>query len=58
MFGAKEFSPSIKLTEYITDVFCSENSYFLPVCDNLLFVLSGFDPDQLNDVSFKSSNYF
>lgn len=52
VFGAKEFSPSLKLTEYISNVFCSKDSYFLRVCDNLLFVLAGFDPQQLNDVCF------
>lgn len=56
LVGVDEFSPNLELTNYISDAFCSKKSDLLPLCKNLLFVLGGFDPQQLNAVSIILQN--
>lgn len=46
-----EFLPSSELNSIAAHTFCGKDSLFLPVCTNILFLIAGFSPNQLNTVS-------
>ncbi|ODM97071.1 Lipase 3 [Orchesella cincta] len=48
MFGLHEFLPSNDFLELISQQICDENSPIQPICANFLFILCGFNPDQLD----------
>merc|ERR1712080_120746 len=45
--GGGEFLPSNKVMDMIADEAC-EDTFFEKICENVLFLLSGFDEAQLN----------
>ncbi|CAL8103712.1 unnamed protein product [Orchesella dallaii] len=48
MFGLHEFLPSNEFMQLIGQQLCDENSPIQPICSNFLFILCGFNPDQLD----------
>ncbi|XP_077292787.1 lipase 3-like [Arctopsyche grandis] len=48
VLGIHEFLPNTNLTTTLGDLYCTEESKLLPVCTNILFILCGYSPDQLN----------
>lgn len=53
-----EFLPSSELNTVAAHMFCGEDSIFLPVCTNILFLIAGFSPNQLNTVSIKKNQNY
>ena len=49
--GGGEFFYSNKLTKLIGEFGCASDSDLLGVCGNVLFLISGFDHSNLNEVS-------
>ncbi|XP_077292155.1 lipase 3-like [Arctopsyche grandis] len=48
LIGFNEFMPSSELSTVAAHLFCHKDSKFLPLCTNLIFLLCGFNPGQLN----------
>ncbi|KAJ8676399.1 hypothetical protein QAD02_012186 [Eretmocerus hayati] len=46
--GANEFLPTNEFTKEMSGIICSDESLLQPVCSNALFILAGFDRDQLD----------
>jgi hypothetical protein len=65
--GSYEFMPSSELMTMIGQAMCNEQAVTADICANSLFMVAGYDSEQLNTVSvnsqcivsiFKSSNTF
>lgn len=54
LLGVNEFMLDPELVGLIGSTYCNDDSPLLPVCTNFLFILCGFNPDQLNTVSIKN----
>lgn len=52
LFGNTEFLPSNKLFHLLAPEICQENSLFLPMCSNILFLIGGWDSQHFNYVRF------
>jgi len=48
MIGIHEFAPSHEFFEIIGKLFCEENDPFQPVCQNVLFLLCGYNWEQVD----------
>lgn len=55
LLGVNEFLPSTEVTQFLASNFCTDESPLQPVCTNILFILCGYNPDQLNSVCFINS---
>lgn len=55
LFGNTEFLPSNKLFHLLAPEICQENSLFLPMCSNILFLIGGWDSQHFNNVRFVST---
>lgn len=51
MFGAYEFLPNNKIMEFLGQTLCHQNSPVQAICSNVIFIMSGYDTEQLNTVS-------
>lgn len=51
MFGLYEFLPSTKFMEFLGQTVCHQNSPIKDVCSNVLFLIAGYNADQLDPVS-------
>ncbi|XP_069684699.1 lipase 3-like [Periplaneta americana] len=49
LLGVGELMPSNAFMQLLADVACSEGSVLQPMCENILFLLVGYDPSQLNE---------
>ncbi|XP_055901807.1 lipase 3-like [Eupeodes corollae] len=49
LFGSMEFMPSSKLMEMLGYSVCTESSIFSGLCSNPLFLIAGFDTENLNE---------
>ncbi|XP_069679659.1 lipase lipl-1-like isoform X1 [Periplaneta americana] len=49
LLGVGELMPSNAFMQILADVACSEGSVLQPMCENILFLLVGYDPSQLNE---------
>ncbi|GAB0092453.1 Lipase [Sergentomyia squamirostris] len=49
LFGQYEFIANTQLLELAEQAMCKKNSPFLFLCKNILFLLSGYDSEQLDD---------
>ena len=52
--GFYEFLPSSELLTSAGQVLCNEQAITSDICGNVLFIIGGFDSQQLNEVSVKS----
>ncbi|XP_069679661.1 lipase 3-like isoform X3 [Periplaneta americana] len=50
LLGVGELMPSNAFMQILADVACSEGSVLQPMCENILFLLVGYDPSQLNEL--------
>lgn len=50
MTGLYEFLPSNELMQFLGQTLCHQNSSMNIICDNILFLLAGYDADQLDQV--------
>lgn len=50
MLGQHEFLPSNEFLEFIGQAFCKESSPISIVCSNILFLVGGFNSDQIDAV--------
>ncbi|GLV35384.1 uncharacterized protein CBL_01466 [Carabus blaptoides fortunei] len=48
MIGAYEFLPSTKFMQLIGQLLCNDNSLVQDMCSNILFLIAGYDSEQLN----------
>ena len=48
LFGLGEFLPNSWFLQLLSDLFC-DPSWLQPICSSVLFLLCGFNPDQLNE---------
>ncbi|XP_077292438.1 lipase 3-like [Arctopsyche grandis] len=48
LIGINEFLPSSEFMALAANALCGEGSILVPVCTNVLFLLAGYNPDQLN----------
>ncbi|XP_049869399.1 lipase 3-like [Pectinophora gossypiella] len=48
LFGVYEFIPSNEVTKAVADVLCGTTTLATILCSNILFIIGGFDFDQLN----------
>lgn len=55
--GANEFTPSQELMKILGDTLCDKFPGSPIVCKNILFLVCGFDPDQLDEVIINNNNY-
>lgn len=51
MLGANEFLPNGKINELAGEKYCLEEALTQVLCKNLLFLICGFNNEQLNSVS-------
>ena len=54
MFGVNELLPSNPLIRYLETIACDEKSMFEGFCENIEFLIAGYDPGQLNRVRLYS----
>lgn len=52
MLGQYEFLPSTKFLQLIGQAMCNEESGFKEICNNILFLIAGYDKPQLNQVMY------
>lgn len=50
MTGLYEFLPSNELMEFLGQTLCHQNSSMNVICSNVLFLIGGYNPDQLDQV--------
>lgn len=51
LLGINEFLPNNKLFDLVGKLVCEESSPFNAVCSNILFLICGYDSQQLNEVN-------
>ncbi|KAL7642060.1 UNVERIFIED_CONTAM: hypothetical protein RMT77_007934 [Armadillidium vulgare] len=49
LLGHYEFLPSDEAMTYLANNFCLEEDITEPICSNFLFLISGYDPEEMND---------
>ena len=54
IIGYNEFMPSDELMTYVAETFCEPDEESQFICNDIMFLLGGYDPDQLNEVSSSS----
>jgi len=47
MIGGDEFIPNTELVEWLASSFCKPEDMTLPICENVVFVISGYDKKDL-----------
>lgn len=50
MLGANEFLPSTKFIQVLGQILCNDESSLNGICNNILFLIAGYDKAQLNQV--------
>jgi lysosomal acid lipase/cholesteryl ester hydrolase len=53
LMGIHEFLPTSELLSLVGQVLCNDQAITVDICANVLFIIAGFDSDQLNEVSVK-----
>ncbi|KAM0735585.1 Lipase 3 [Formica fusca] len=48
LIGIHEFNPSNDFTKKIQQIMCAEKALSQPICSNMMFLIAGFNPDQLD----------
>lgn len=51
MMGVDEFLPTSEFMEFMGQTLCNDESLFQSLCSNVLFLIAGFDSQQLNEVT-------
>ncbi|RXG72375.1 Lipase 3 [Armadillidium vulgare] len=49
LLGHYEFLPSDEAMDYLANNFCLEDDITEPICSSFLFLISGYDPEEMND---------
>lgn len=49
MLGVGEFLPNSWIVDCLSSLFCHEGEVTQGVCTSILFILCGYDPNQLNN---------
>ncbi|XP_005180854.1 lipase 3-like [Musca domestica] len=49
LIGAHEFLPSNEFISLFTQIVCDENSFTEEICSNVIFLVAGFDKQQMNE---------
>lgn len=52
--GSGEYMPSDDFNSMVGALMCQDGSYLQEMCAMEIFMLCGYSPSQLNDVSFKT----
>ena len=55
MFGVRDFLPSNEITKWLAKNVCTEDIPAL-LCENILFLLGGYDVEQMNTVCISDQN--
>jgi len=50
LIGLYEFEPTGETMKKFQKMMCAENAITQPLCENLLFLIAGFNKDQFNAV--------
>jgi hypothetical protein len=53
LMGIYEFMPSSELLSFVGQFLCNSEAITADICSNVLFIIAGFDSEQLNKVSVK-----
>ena len=53
LMGIYEFLPSSQLLSLVGQLLCNDQAITVDICANVLFIIAGFDSQQLNEVSVK-----
>jgi hypothetical protein len=48
--GIYEFLPQSELLSLVGEIFCNEEAITVDICSNVLFLIAGYDTQQLNKV--------
>lgn len=52
VFGIHEFLPNTAILSIFGSAACRDAAFTQAVCNNILFLIAGFNEDQMNSVSF------
>jgi hypothetical protein len=53
LMGIYEFLPSSELLSLVGQLLCNDQAITVDICGNVLFIIAGFDSQELNKVSVK-----